>query len=107
MEQRRAYLAQRPVKIFRAKVYLAVFFVLRVLYFVYAAPAIGAAPAVRGYGDRRAYELVIVKMRIEQVEHVLGFLYDFGYFQHCRGLLKIMFQFCVSQLTHSRVESKL
>ena len=43
------------------------------------ASAVCATPAVRGYGDGRAGKFLIVKMFVEQVEHFLSFLYDFGY----------------------------
>ena len=54
--------------------------------FIYAAPAVGSAPAVRRYGDGRAGKLVIVEVMVEKVEHGLGLGYDFRYAQHCCGL---------------------
>ena len=52
---------------------------------------IRATPAVRGYGDGRTGEFLVVKLLIEQVKHFLGFLYDFRYLQHSCVLLKIIF----------------
>ena len=54
--------------------------------FIYAAPAISSAPAVRRYGDGRAGKLVVVEVMVEKVEHGLGLGYDFRYAQHCCGL---------------------
>ena len=46
------------------------------------------------YSDGRAAQLALVKMLVEQVEHLLGFSYDFRYLQHDCVLLKDMFYFC-------------
>lgn len=43
------------------------------------APAVCAAPAAREYGDGRVGKRAMVEMRVEQVKHFLGFLYDFRY----------------------------
>ena len=63
-------------------------------YLVDTAPAISPAPSVRRYSDGRVAQLALVKMLVEQVEHFLGFSYDFRYLQHGCGLLKDMFYFC-------------
>ena len=47
--------------------------------FLDTAPAVCAASTVRGYGDDRAGKLAMVEIRVEQVKHFLGFLYDFRY----------------------------
>ena len=51
------------------------------------------ALSVQGYGDRRASQFIVIKMLAQQVEHFLGFPYDFRYLQHDRVLLKDMFYF--------------
>ena len=48
-------------------------------YLVDTAPAIRPAPSVRRYSDGWAVQLALVKMLVEQVEHFLGFSYDFRY----------------------------
>ena len=63
-------------------------------YLVDTAPAIRPAPSVRRYSDGWAVQLALVKMLVEQVEHFLGFSYDFRYLQHGFVLLKDMFYFC-------------
>lgn len=55
------------------------------------APAVCAAPAVRGYGDCGTGQFVVIEVCIEQVEHFLGFPYDLRYLKHCCVLLKIIF----------------
>ena len=47
--------------------------------------------SVRRYGDRRASQFIVIKMLAQQVEHFLGFLYDFRYLKHDCVLLKDMF----------------
>ena len=54
MEKRGSYLCNGAVKVLSAKVDFPVKFVVCVPDFMDAAPAICAAPAVRGYGDDRA-----------------------------------------------------
>ena len=65
MEKRGGYLRNGAVKVLGAKVDLPVKFVIRIPDFVDAAPAICAAPAVRGYGDGRTGKFSIIEMLIE------------------------------------------
>lgn len=65
MEERGGYLRNRAVKVLGAEVDLPVKFVIRIPDFMDAAPAICAAPAVRGYGDGRAGKLSMVEMLVK------------------------------------------
>ena len=87
-------LGNGAIQIFGAEVDFSIFFSVGVPYFMDTAPAISPTSSVRGYGDRRASQFILVKMLAQQVEHFLGFLYDFRYLQHGCVLLKDMFYFC-------------
>ena len=63
------------------------------------APAISPAPFVRRYSNGRAFQLAIVKILIEQIEHLRYLQNDY--------IFKDIFYFCESQLTHHRLKSKL
>ena len=84
----------RPVKVLGAEIDFPILLAAGVPYLVDTAPAISPAPSVRRYSDGRAAQLALVKMLVEQVEHFLGFSYDFRYLQHGCVLLKDMFYFC-------------
>ena len=86
VEHGRRHLADGPVDVLGANVDLSIRFTAGLPDFIYAAPAIGTAPAVRRYGDGRAGKLAVVEMMVEKVEHGLGLGYDFRYAQHCCGL---------------------
>ena len=86
VEHRRRNLADGPVDVLGADVDLPVRLVAGLPDFIYAAPAVGSAPAVRRYGDGRAGKLVVIEVMVEKVEHGLGLGYDFRYAQHCCGL---------------------
>ena len=75
-----------PVDVFGANVDLPVRLAAGLPDFIYAAPAVGSAPAVRRYGDGRTGKLAVVEVMVEKVEHGLGLGYDFRYAQHCCGL---------------------
>ena len=79
-------LADGPVDVLGADVDFPIRLIAGLLDFIYAAPALGSAPAVRRYGDGRAGKLVIIEVMVEKVEHGLGLGYDFRYAQHCCGL---------------------
>ena len=68
-------------------------------YLVDTAPAISPAPFVRRYSNGRAFQLAIVKILIEQIEHLRYLQNDY--------ICKDIFYFCESQLTHHRLKSKL
>jgi hypothetical protein len=78
-EERGGQLEDGPVKVFGAEVDFPIFLTVCVPDFLNTAPAVSAAPSVRGYGDGRAGKLAMIEMLVEQVEHFLGFLYDFRY----------------------------
>ena len=86
VEHGRRNLSNGPVDILGANVDLPVRLTAGLPDFIYAAPAIGTAPAVRRYGDGRACKLAVVEVMVEKVEHGLGLDYDFRYAQHCCGL---------------------
>ena len=65
VEKRGGYLRNGAVKVLGAEVDFPVKFVLCIPDFMNAAPAVCAAPAVRGYGDGRAGQFIAVKMLIE------------------------------------------
>lgn len=65
VEHGRANLRHGPVEILRAYVDLTVHFPPGFPYLLHAAPAIGPAPAVRGYGDGRVGQLPVVKVLVE------------------------------------------
>ena len=82
VEHGRCHLADGPVDVLGADVDFPIRLIAGLLDFIYAAPAIGSAPAVRRYGDGRACKLVIIEVMVEKVEHGLGFGYDFRYAHH-------------------------
>lgn len=86
VEHGRRHLADGPVDVLGADVDLPVRLAAGLPDFIYAAPAVGSAPAVRRYGDGRAGKRVIIEVMVEKVEHGLGLGYDFRYAQHCCGL---------------------
>lgn len=86
VEHGRCHLADRPVDVLGAYVDFPICLAAGLPDFIYAAPAVGSAPAVRRYGDGRAGKLVIIEVMVEKVEHGLGLGYDFRYAQHCCGL---------------------
>lgn len=94
MQERGCQLEDGPVKVLGAKIDFPILLAAGVPYLVDTAPAISPAPSVRRYSDGRAAQLAFVKMLVEQVEHFLGFSYDFRYLQHGCVLLKDMFYFC-------------
>ena len=94
MQECGCQLEDGPVKVLGAEIDFPILLAAGVPYLIDTAPAIRAAPSIRGYGDRRAVQLALVKMLVEQVEHFLGFSYDFRYLQHDCVLLKDMFYFC-------------
>ena len=61
---------------------------------------------VSEYYDGRAVQLTLMKMSIDLIEHFFGFSYDFRPLQHDRTLLKDIFYFYDSRLTHHGWESK-
>lgn len=79
-------LADGPVDVLGANVDLPIRLTAGLPDFIYAAPAVGSAPAIRRYGDGRAGKLAVVEMMVKKVEHGLGIGYDFRYAQHCCGL---------------------
>lgn len=88
VEHGRRHLADGPVDVLGADVDLPVRLAAGLPDFIYAAPAVGSAPAVRRYGDGRAGKLVIIEVMVEKVEHGLGLGYDFGNTQHWWFLLE-------------------
>ena len=94
MQKRGCQLEDGPVKVLGAEIDFPILLTAGVPYLVDTAPAISPAPSVRRYSDGRAAQLALVKMLVEQVEHFLGFSYDFRYLQHGCVLLKDMFYFC-------------
>ena len=86
VEHGRRDLADGSVDILGANVDLPIRLAAGLPDFIYAAPAVGSAPAVRRYGDGRAGKLVVIEVMVEKVEHGLGLGYDFRYAQHCCGL---------------------
>ena len=72
-------LGNGAIQVFGAEVDFTIFFSVGVPYFMDAAPAIGSASAVRGYGNSRTGERIMIKILVEQVEHFLGFLYYLRY----------------------------
>lgn len=84
-------LIQSVRTILDANIDLPICLALVVPDFIYTAPAVGPMSSVRRYRDGRARHFIVVKMRVEQVEHFFGFLYDFRYLQHGCVLLKVMF----------------
>ena len=75
-------LADRAVDVLGANVDFPVCLAVSLPDFVYGAPAIGSAPAIRRYGDGRAGQLAIVEVGVEEVEHGLGLGYDLRNTQH-------------------------
>lgn len=65
MEERGGYFCNGAVEIFGAKVDFPVKPVICIPDFMDAAPAVCAAPAVRGYGNGRAGKFFVVEMLIE------------------------------------------
>jgi len=94
MQECGCQLEDGPVKVLGAEIDFPILLAAGVPYLVDTAPAIRPAPSVRRYSDGRAVHLALVKMLVEQVEHFLGFSYDFRYLQHGFVLLKDMFYFC-------------
>ena len=86
VEHGRRHLANGPVDVLGANVDLPVRLAAGLPDFIYAAPAVGSAPAVRRYGNGRAGKFAVVEVMVEKVEHGLGLGYDFRYAQHCCGL---------------------
>ena len=94
LQERGCQLEDGPVKVLGAEIDFPILLAAGVPYLVDTAPAISPAPSVRRYSDGRVAQLALVKMLVEQVEHFLGFSYDFRYLQHGFVLLKDMFYFC-------------
>ena len=65
MEKCGSYLCNGAVEVLGAKVDFPVKLVICIPDFMDTAPAVCAAPAVRGYGDGRAGQFIAVKMLIE------------------------------------------
>ena len=93
MQERGCQLEDRPVKVLGAEIDFPILLAAGVPYLIDTAPAVRAAPSIWRYSDGRAAQLAFVKMLVEQVEHFLGFSYDFRYLQHGCVLLKDMFYF--------------
>ena len=89
----------RPVKVLGAEIDFPTLLAAGVPYLVDTAPAISPAPFVRRYSNGRAFQLAIVKILIEQIEHLRYLQNDY--------IFKDIFYFCESQLTHHRLKSKL
>lgn len=89
----------RLVKVLGAEIDFPTLLAAGVPYLVDTAPAISPAPFVRRYSNGRAFQLAIVKILIEQIEHLRYLQNDY--------IFKDIFYFCESQLTHHRLKSKL
>ena len=79
MEQGCGEFGNGAIQVFGAEVDFTIFFSVGVPYFMDASPAIGSSSAVRGCGNSRTGERMMIKMLVEQVEHFLGFLYYLRY----------------------------
>ncbi len=104
MQERGGQLEDSSVKVLSAKIDFPVFLTAGVPDFIDTAPTVSPTPSVRGYGDRRASQFIVIKMLVEQVEHFLGFPYDFRYLQHDRVLLKRYVLFSVSERFENAME---
>ena len=76
------------VDVLGADVDFAVCFAIALPNFVYAAPAVGTAPAIGRYRNGGADQLAVVEMSISKVEHGLGLGYN---------LRKVNHGFCLLQ----------
>ena len=94
MQERGCQLKDGSIKVLGSEIDFPILRTAGVPYLVDTAPAIRPAPSVRRYSDGRTAQFALVKMLVEQVEHFLGFSYDFRYLQHGFVLLKDMFYFC-------------
>ena len=88
VEHGRCHLADRAIDVLGGNIDLAVSLAVTLPDFIYAAPAIRAASAVRRYRDGRANHFSVVEMGIEKVEHGFGFGYDLGNGNHSWYLLE-------------------
>ena len=82
VQERGGQLEDSSVKVLSAKIDFPVFLTAGVPDFIDTAPTVSPTPSVRGYGDRRVSQFIVIKMLVEQVDHFLGFLYYFRYLQH-------------------------
>ena len=88
MQHRGGDLADRAVDVLGADVDLPVRLAVGLPDFIYGAPAIGSASAIRRYRDGRTGHLARIEMVVKKVKHGLGFGYDLGNAQHCWFLLE-------------------